>query len=87
MRKFAPFFCFNFECDAELRSVFVFLITSDEGIIVEVDRHSFGLHSNAVWKSIIECEGFVLKTKDFIDHEAGQSQQAFVCTIADQIPR
>ena len=70
----------------ELRSVFVFLITSDQGTIIEVDYHSFGLHSNAVWKSVIESVGFVLETKAFMDHESGQSQQAFICTIADQIP-
>ena len=71
----------NLSDPSQIHSVFVFLIASGTDTIVEVDYHSFGLHSAATWRSTIESLHLSLDTAYFIDHESGLSKQAFVCAI------
>ena len=68
----------------DIQSLFVFLITKDGDTIIELDSHSFGLHSNSLWHSAIQSAGLVCETKHFIANESGQGKQAFICTIADE---
>ena len=82
----------KYQCQADpsshdIQSLFVFLITKDGDTIVELDSHSFGLHSNSLWHSAIESAGLACETKHFIANESGQGKQAFICTIADEEPQ
>ena len=73
----------NLTDPSQIQSVFVFLITNGTDTIVEVDYHSFGLHSVVTWRSSIESAHLSLDTAYFIDHESGLSKQAFVCSIPE----
>ena len=64
-----------------LRSVFVFLIKDGRTTSIELDHHTFGLHTEAVWESTIETSGLLGKRVVYLENEYGLSGAAFVCTL------
>ena len=62
-----------------IRSAFVFIITEDGSITVEIDHHTFGLHAKSVWGSVIGAAQLLGEVVPFLDNEYGLSKEAFVC--------